>query len=158
VRTGTSQRPTLLNELECSASIVLTVYTIPYPQGHTGLQREGNPSASTPFLFDKDDASPVYSLMHQTFSDNRQRNHLAEASAVPMPAAPDTEEKDTAPPFTPIPRTFWASDQEARDMPLQWQRVILIQDNTDTGFTQAPIRAGQGPTRTMTLRNIKAMS
>jgi len=64
-RTGTSRRPTSLNELERSTSFVLTIYTIPYPQGHAGLRREGNPSATTPFLFDKDDASPVYCLMHQ---------------------------------------------------------------------------------------------
>jgi len=65
---------------------------------------------------------------------------------------------------------------------LQWQRVILIQDGKDTGFTQAPTRAGQESIRTndteeykghvlevlievsptenirMTLRSIKVMS
>ena len=30
----------------------------------------------------------------------------------------------------------------------QWQRVILIQDGKDTGFTQAPFRVGQDPIRT----------
>jgi hypothetical protein len=148
VRTGTSQRPILLNELECSTSFVLTIYTIPYPQGHAGLQRDGNPSVSTPSLFDKEDASPVHNLMHQTFSDNRQRTQIAEASVVPTPIASDTDEKDTAPTFPLSPRKLWASDQEARDVLLQWQRVILIQDGKDTGFTQAPIRVGQDPIRT----------
>ena len=86
--------------------------------------------------------------MHQTFSDNRQRNHIAEASVVSNPTAPDTDEKDTAPTFPLSPRKLWASDQEARDVLLQWQRVILIQDGKDTGFTQAPIRVGQDPIRT----------
>jgi len=43
VRTGTSQRPAGLNELARGTSFVLTIYTIPYPQGHTGLQNNGNP-------------------------------------------------------------------------------------------------------------------
>jgi len=77
-RTGTSQRPELLNELVRSISFTLTIYTIPYPQGHTGLLRSENPSAADPFLLDKKDTTPVYRLMHQTFSDNLQQYHLAE--------------------------------------------------------------------------------
>jgi len=146
VRTGTSQRPILLNELECSTFCVLTIYTIPYPQGHAGLQRGGSPSASTPFLFDKEDASTVYSLMHQTFSDNRQRNHIAEASVVSNPTAPDTDEIDTALTLPPSPRKLWASDQEARDVLLlakgdpnsRWQghRIYPSPDPSRTGLHQ----------------------
>ena len=79
--------------------------------------------------------------MHQSFSDNRQRSHTAEASVVPNPTAPDTDEIDTASTLLPRSRKLWASDQEARDVLLRWQRVILIQDGKDKGFTQAPIRA-----------------
>jgi len=60
IRTGTSQRPTGLNELVRSTSFVPTIYTIPYPQGHSGLQNYGNPLASSPILFDKEDPLPVY--------------------------------------------------------------------------------------------------
>jgi len=147
-RTGISQRPTLLNELERSTSFVLTIYTIPYPQGHAGLQHHGNPPASTPFLFDKEAASPVHSLMHQSFSDNRQKKHTAEALAVPTLTDPGTDETDTTPTLPPRPRKIWASDQEARDAILQWQRVILIQDGKDRGFTQALIRAEPESIRT----------
>jgi hypothetical protein len=92
--------------------------------------------------------------MHQTFSDDRQRNYIAEASAVPKLAAPDTEENHT-PPFTLISRKSWGSGQEARDKPLHWQMVILIQDGTDSGFIQAPIRTGQGSTRTNDVEEYK---
>jgi len=64
IRTGTSQRPARLNELVRSTSFVLTIYTIPYPQGHSGLQNYGNPLASSSFLFDKEDPLPIYNLMH----------------------------------------------------------------------------------------------
>ena len=37
IRTCTSQRPEGLNELVRSTSFVLTIYTIPFPQGHSGL-------------------------------------------------------------------------------------------------------------------------
>jgi len=141
-RTGTSQRPALLNELARSTSFVLTIYTIPYPQGHTGLQQIGNPPAAAPFLLDKEDATPVYSLMHQSFSDNRQKNHIAEALAVPTLTDPGTDETDTTPTLPPSPQKLWASDQEAGDAVFKWQRVILIQDGKDKGFTQAPIRVG----------------
>ena len=67
-RTCTSRRPECLNELIRSNSFVLTIYTIPYPQGHSGLQIYGNPLAWSPFLFDKEDLSPVYNLMHQSFT------------------------------------------------------------------------------------------
>jgi len=144
-RTGASQRPTLLNELERSTSFALTVYTIPYPQGHAGLQREGNPSATTPFLFDKDDASPVYCLMHQTFSEDRHRNYIAAAYAVPKLAAPDMEEIHL-PPLDLTSRKAWGSDLGIGNITPYWQRVILIQDCTAPGFPQAPIRIAQGST------------
>ena len=69
MRTGTSQRPEGLNELIRSTSFVLTIYTIPYPQGHSGLQNYGNP----PFLFDKEDALPVYKLMHSPSATTARR-------------------------------------------------------------------------------------
>jgi len=101
MRTGTSQRPAGLSKLVRGTSFVLTIYTIPYPQGHSGLQNNGNPLASAPFLLDKEDASPVYSLMHQSFSDNRQKSHIAETAAEPTLTAPDTDQTDTTP--TPLP-------------------------------------------------------
>jgi len=149
-RTGTSQRPALLNELVRSTSFALTIYTIPYPHGHTGLQQNGNPSAAAPFLLDKEDATPVYSLMHQTFSDNRQKNHIAEALTVSRITLtdPGTDETDTTPTLPPRPRKLWASDPGAGDAALKWQRVILIQDGKDKGSTQAPIREGLESART----------
>ena len=144
-RTGISQRPTLLNELERSTSFALTVHTIPYPQGHAGLQLEGNPPTTTPFLFDKDDASPVYCLMHQTYSEDRHRNDIAGISAVPKLAAPDTEEIHV-PPLDLTSRKAWGSDLGIGNKTPHWQRVILIQDGTAPGFPQAPIRIRQGST------------
>jgi len=73
-RTGTSRRPEGLNELIHSTSFGLTIYTVPYPQGHSGLQTNGNPLTSSPLLFHKEDLSPVYNLMHQSFSDNRLKS------------------------------------------------------------------------------------
>jgi len=127
MRTGTSQRPAGLNELAHGTSFVLTIYTIPYPQGHSGLQNNGNPLASAPFLLDKEDVSPVYSLMHQSFSDNSQKSHIAETAAEPTLTAPDTDQTDTTPTPPPGPRRLWASDQDAGDVLLKWQKVILIQ-------------------------------
>jgi len=118
-----------LNELERSTSFTLTVYTIPYPQGHAGLQREGNPPATTPFLFHKDDASPVYYLMHQTYSEDRHRNYITEALAVPNLAAPDTDEIHM-PPLDLTFRKAWGSDLETGNNTPHWQRAILIQDGT----------------------------
>jgi len=136
-RTGTSQRPKLLNEVVCSTSFALTIYTIPYSQGHTGLRKSGNPSAAAPFLLDKKDTIPVYRLIHQTFSDNLQKYHLAGTAGQGTTLTPP-----------PRPRKLWASGQGASDAALKWQRVILIQDGKDKGFTQAPIRAGLESIRT----------
>jgi len=86
--------------------------------------------------------------MHQSFSDNRQKSHIAETAAVPTLTAPGTDETDATPTPPPRPRRLWASDQEAGDVLLTWQKVILIQHGSDTGFTQAPIRAGLESTRT----------
>jgi len=86
--------------------------------------------------------------MHQSFSDNRHKSHAAEALAVPTLTEPDTDKTDTTPTLPPRPQKLWASDQEAREAVLQWQRVILIQDGKDNGFTQAPIRAGLESIRT----------
>jgi len=123
IRTGISQRSTLVNELERSTSFTLTVYTIPYPQGHKGLQCEGNPPASTPFLFHKDEALPVYNLMHHTYSDDRNRHHISEASVIPNPAASDTEEIEK-PPTDPTSRKVWGPDLDTGNDTPYWQRAI----------------------------------
>jgi len=104
-RTGTSRRPELLNEVVRTTSFTLTIYTIPNPQGHTGLRKSRNPSAAAPFLLDKKDTIPVYSLMHQTFSDNLQQYHLAEAltESRNTPTDPETDGTDTT--LTLLPET-----------------------------------------------------
>jgi len=145
IRSGISQRSTLVDELERSTSFTLTVYTIPYPQGHQGLHCEGNPPASTPFLFHKDDALPVYNLMHHTYSDDRHRYHFSEASVIPNPAASDTEESEEPPTF-PTSRKVWGPDLDTGNDTPYWQRAILIQDGRAPGFPQAPILIGQGST------------
>jgi len=53
-----------------SINKALTIYTVPYPQGHSGPQVNGHPLMATPFLFDRRDTTPVYRLMYQTFSDS----------------------------------------------------------------------------------------
>jgi len=128
-RTGTSQRPELLNELVRSTSFTLIIYTIPYPQGHTGLRRNGNPPAAAPFLLDKKDTTPVYRLMHQTFSDNLQQGHLTEALAESRTtlAALGTARTEDELISSPRSRKVWASGQRSREDALKWQRVILIQ-------------------------------
>jgi len=123
---------------------------IPYPQGHTGLRKSGNLLAAAPFLLDKKDTIPAYSLMHQTFSDNLQQYHSAEASTGPRNPLTDPGTAGKGPTLTPPPRLrkLWASGQGAEDLALKWQRVILIQDGKDKGFTQAPIREGLESTKT----------
>jgi len=149
-RTGTSRRLELLNELVRGTSFTLTIYTIPYPQGHTGLRKSGNPSAAAPFILDKKDTIPVYSLMHQTFSDNLLQYHSAEALTESRNTLtdPGTDGTGTTLTLPPRPRKVWASGQGAGDAALKWQRVILIQDGKDKGFTQAPIRVGLESART----------
>jgi len=79
-RSGIVQRPEQLNELvRSTSSFTLTIYTIPYPQGHAGLHGSKYPSATTPFLFDRRNTTPVYRLMYQTFSNNLQHRHRTEA-------------------------------------------------------------------------------
>jgi len=105
---------------------------------------------AAPFLLDKKDTIPVYSLMHQTFSNNLQQYHLAEAltESRNTPTDPGTDGMGTTSTLPPRPRKLWASDQGAGDAALKWQRVILIQDGKDKGFTQAPIREGLESART----------
>ena len=126
-----------MNELVCSTSFALTIYTIPYPQGHTGLRKSGNPSAAALFLLDKNDTIPVYRIMHQTFSDNLHNYHLAGTAGQGTTFNPP-----------PRPRKLWASGQRASNAAFKWQRVILIQDGKHKGFTQAPIRIGLDSIRT----------
>ena len=145
IRTGLSQRPTWVNELVCSTSCTLTVYTIPYPQGHQGLLRVGNPPASTPFLFRREDALPVHNLMHHTYSKDRYRHHSSEVLEVPNSAAPGTKESEESPTLT-ISRKVWGPDLEAENDTPNWQRVILIQDGRAPGFPRAPILIGHGAT------------
>jgi len=140
-RVGTSQRPEGLNELIQSTSFGLTIYTVPYPQGHSGLQCHGNPLTSSPTLFDKEDLSPVYNLMHQSFSDNRLKSHAAARTTFLSTTAQNVHQMDTDPKPPPEPRRLWASEG-GRDTVLQWRNVILIQHGLDKGFTQAPPRIG----------------
>ena len=134
-----------MNELERSTSCTLTVYTIPYPQGHQGLQGVGNPPASTPFLFHKEDALPIYNLMHHTYSKDRHGHHFSETAVTPNPAASSTEESEEAPTLL-ISRKVWGSDLVAENDTPNWQRAILIQDGRIPGFPRAPILIGQGAT------------
>jgi len=119
------------------------VYTIPYPQGHQGLQHIGNPPASTPFLFHKGDALPVYNLMPHTYSKDRHRHHLSEAPANPNLAALGTEQREE-PPTLLISRKVWGPDLDVDNVTPNWQRTI--QDGRVPGFPQAPIQIGQGST------------
>jgi len=146
-RTGTSQRPEGLQELIQSTSFGLTIYTVPYPQGHSGLRSHGNPLTSSPFSFDKADLSPVFNLMHQSFSDNRVKSHVAARTSVLSTIAPNAHQMDTDPNPPPEPRRLWASEQGEGDNLLQWRNVILIQHGLDLGFTQAPPRTGEDSAR-----------
>ena len=141
-RTGTTRRPEGLNELIRSTSFVLTIYTVPYPQGHSGLQILGNPLMSSPFLFDKEDLSPVHNLMHQSLSDNLLKIHAAARTTFPFTTAQIVHQMDTVPNPPLEPRRLWASKQCGGDVLLKWQNVVLIQHGQDTGFTQAPPRTG----------------
>ena len=80
--------------------------------------------------------------MHQTFSDNLQQCHSTEVLTEPRNTLsdPGTVGKGSTLTLYPRPRKLWASGQGAGDVALKWQRVILIQDGKDKGFTQAPIR------------------
>ena len=78
--------------------------------------------------------------MHQTFSDNRLKNHAeARASALSI-VAPNAHQIDTDPNPAPEPRRVWISEQGEGDNLLHWRNVILIQHGRDAGFTQAPPR------------------
>jgi len=145
IRTGVSQRPTWVNELERSTSCTLTVYTIPYPQGHQGFLRVGNPLASTPFLFRREDALPVHNLMHHTYSKDRYRHHSSDIIEGPNSAAPGTKESEESPTLT-IYRKVWGPDLEAENDNPNWQRVILIQDGRAPGFPRAPTLIRHGAT------------
>ena len=140
VRTGTTPRPEGLQELILSTSFSLTIYTVPYPQGHSGLRSHGNPLMASPFLFDKADLLPVYNIMHQSFSDNLRKSQ-ADASNSALPTTTQNGfQLDIVPIPPPEPRRLWASTQGEGDS--QWRNVILIQHGSDDGFTQAPPRSG----------------
>jgi len=133
-----------------SINKALTIYTILYPQGHSGPQVNGHPLMATPFLFDRRDTTPVYRLMYQTFSDSLHDRQPTEVSSEPqhtLAAMAAIREGDGSTP-PPSYRTIWASDQRSREDALKWWRVILIQNGKDKGFTQAPIRTGPGSVRT----------
>jgi len=110
-RVGTSQRSEGLNELILSTSFCLTIYTVQYPQGHTGFQRHGNPLTSSPFLFVKGDLSPVFYLMHQSFSDNLVKSHATSRETSLLTNAQHIHQAVTEPTPPPEPRRFWASEQ-----------------------------------------------
>jgi len=159
-RSGIVQRPVLLNELVRSTSFTLTIYTIPYPQGHTGLHESGNPSAATPFLSDKRDTMAVYRLMYQTFSDNLQQRHRSEApteSRSTLAALETARKGDEAIP-SPRPRTVWASGQGSVDAALKRQRVILKQNGKDNNSSRPQSAQDQGPSEQWASRSTKDTS
>jgi len=91
IKSGTAQRTELLTELIRSTSFTLTIYTVPYPQGHSGPQANGHPLTATPFLFDRRDVTPVYQIMYQTFSDSLLHRQPTEASPDPQHTLVATE-------------------------------------------------------------------
>jgi len=140
VRTGTTLRPEGLQELILCTSFSLTIYTVPYPQGHSGFRGNGNPLMASPFLFDTADLLPVYNIMHQSFSDNLLKNQ-AEAIILALTTTTQNGIQLDIVPTPPLePRRLWSSEQEGVDS--QWRNVILIQHGSDKGFTQAPPRSG----------------
>jgi len=108
-------------------------------------------------LLDKKDTTPVYRLMHQTFSDNLQQGHLTEALAESRTtlAALGTARTEDELISSPRSRKVWASGQRSREDALKWQRVILIQEGKDKGFTQVPIRAEIGSVRAYSIEQYK---
>jgi len=112
---------------------------------------------AAPFLLDKKDTTPVYRLMHQTFSDNLQQGHLTEALAESRTtlAALGTARTGDELISSPRSRKVGASGQRSREDALQWQRVILNQDGKDKGFTQAPIGAEVGSVRAYSIEQYK---
>ena len=68
-------------------------------------------------------------------------------TAVSTPTVPNIDQMDTTPTPPPSPRRLWALKQTAGDTLLKWQNVIPIQYGQDTGFIQAPPRAGMESTR-----------
>jgi len=145
IKSGTAQRTELLTELIRSTSFTLTIYTVPYPQGHSGPQANGHPLTATPFLFDRRDVTPVYQIMYQTFSDSLHHRQPTEASPDPQHTLAATEVtwggEGSAP--SRSYRTIWALDERSVENALQWWRVILIQNGLDQGF----IHLGPNPHR-----------
>jgi len=80
--------------------------------------------------------------MHQSFSDNRLKSHAAARTTFISTSARNADQMDTVPTPSLEPRRLWASEQDGGDALPKWQNVILIQHGQDTGFTQAPPRAG----------------
>ena len=52
-------------------------------------------------------------------------------------------------------RRVLAPSQRSTEGPFLWQRVILIQDSKDKGFSQAPIRSEVGSVRTYSIKQYK---
>jgi len=72
-RSGTTQRPALLNDLVQSTSFTARIYAIPCPQEHAGLRKGGllpTPPAATPFMLNEMDTRPVHEMMHSGISEN----------------------------------------------------------------------------------------
>ena len=95
--------------------------------------------------------------MYQTFSDNLQQNHPAEAlteSRITLTGSGTARNGDGLI-RPPRPRKIWAASQRAGDAALKWQRVFLIQHVKDKGFAQAPIRAGLGSVRSGSIEKYK---
>jgi len=159
-RSGTTQRLVPLNDLVQSTSFTLTIYAIPYPQGHAGLRTGGlflTPPAATPFMLNEMDTRPVYRMMHRGISENLIRRNrterLEEASRTPGVSVEGTARGETASP--PDVRRVFASSHGMAEGPSLWQRVILIQDGKDKGFIQAPVRSAAGSARATHHKNYK---
>jgi len=100
---------------------------------------------------------PVYRLLHQTFSDNLRRRNRTESLVVTRSipdalAAGRTGDEMISPPGI---RRVLAPSQRSTEGPFLWQRVILIQDSKDKGFSQAPIRSEVGSVRTYSFEQYK---
>jgi len=103
------------------------------------------------------DTRPVYRMMHRGISENLIRRNrterLEEASRTPGVSVEGTARGETASP--PDVRRVFASSHGMAEGPSLWQRVILIQDGKDKGFTQAPVRSAAGSARATHHKNYK---
>jgi len=69
--------------------------------------------------------------MHDTYNKDRHRRQSSDIEQDPNLAALDTKESEESPTLTMF-RKVWAPDLETKNDNPNWQRVVLIQDNTET--------------------------